>query len=510
MVGLVIKSLIAGSDAVGEQGDSVIGDLTGGEPLCRYGVARFTPVSTEPAVGAKPTDEISAYLLDALAKVPETSAVRIEQFFSPNPDAADPFQAMREAQLGVLNMGHRMDADAVFWGRQNANTGQLDLHFVSDALTSSPYDLMLPLTFSFKQPTHPDAFEAMRILLCAELVSKSLGGEQRGLQIARLSSMLEDMQDRINGGETFADVGNGVAVAYGFGAFMLTETGDRSYCASALRVLEPYIRQVLSDAGDTAKGAQADPNIQELRTEDLLNRITDFSKLRPFAIAALTLYGGLVNWSLIANLKARSGSLAVGIWRLLERRIELSVGTPVDRALAICKLAEAMVSTGKDAENAKIVDKGAAHYRRALGMINTRAHGPLYALTAYGLAEAIVSSSTINDVTVPDTQVVPVFQAALKVCGRRQQPYIWGRVMFALATVYLTNGNLHKDSEMLTNARMSYSQAYDAFMDAGAKGAARAASGGYTRSDNMLSQLGHRKSIMDATGGTDDSKAAAS
>ncbi len=134
-------------------------------------------------------------------------------------------------------------------------------------------------------------------------------------------------------------------------------------------------------------------------------------------------------------------------------------------------------------------------------MINARVHGPLYALIAYGLADAIVSSATIRDVTIPDTQVVPVFQAALKVCTRRDHPYIWGRIMFALATVYLTNGNLHKDIEMLTHARMSYSQAYEAFNEAGAKGAARAASGGFTRSENFLSQLGHRKTLMDATGG---------
>jgi hypothetical protein len=462
-------------------------------------------------------DDITEIVMTALSSVPESAGVRIDQFFAPNPDAPDPFHAIREAQLGVLNMAHRKDADAVFWGGADASNGHLDIYMVSDELTSSLYDLLLPQTYSFRQPTHADVAESLRVLMNAQLVLKSRGGEQRALQIARLSAIMEDLQERVLGGDIFSQAGPGAALAYAFGAFVLSETGDRSYCASALRVMEPYIRQMIGEIADkpvATAGKTAAPKAskaeavadsaqsgQEVQTVELINRVSDFSKVKPRIAAALALYGALVNWSLVANLKTRSGKLAVSIWRMLEHRIELSMGSPVDRALAICKLAEAMVLSGKDTENAKLVDKGAAHYRRALGLINARVHGPLYATIAYGLAEAIVSSATIRDVTIPDTQVVPVFQAALKVCARRDHPYIWGRIMFALASVYLTNGNLHKDIEMLTHARMSYSQAYEAFNEAGAKGAARAASGGYTRSENFLSQLGHRKAVMDATGG---------
>ncbi|NIY75846.1 hypothetical protein HED22_09340 [Thalassospira sp. HF15] len=519
IVGLVFKSLITGSDTVDDMGDGAGDDLAADDVLCRYGIARFTAADTNAHIGADSADNVSELVSAALKSVPETSGIRIDQFFSPNPDAADLFQAIREAQLGVLNVAHRKDSDTVFWGREDPGNGYVDLHMVSDALTSSLYDLMLPQTYSFRQPSHADVSEALRVLLNAQLVLKSRGGEQRALQIARLAAILEDLQDRVLGGDTFLQAGSGVALAYGFGAFVLSETGDRSYCATALRVMEPHIRQMVSDIADkptaaagktkTAapsglKGEALDGNDQggqENQLSDLLDRISDFSKVDPRTTAALALYGSLVNWSLVANLKTRSGALAVAIWRMLERRIELSMGSPVDRALSICKLGEAMVLTGKDKEDASLVDKGAGHYRRALGMINARVHGPLYATIAYGLAEAIVSSATIRDVTIPDTQVVPVFQAALKVCTRRDHPYIWGRIMFALATVYLTNGNLHKDIEMLTHARMSYSQSYEAFTEAGAKGAARAASGGYTRSENFLSQLGHRKAVMDATGG---------
>lgn len=536
MLGLVFKSLITGTDTNDEtQEDGAVGLVTN-DAICRYAIARFLPDDASAPGGVQAADDIGDRVASAVASVPESSGIRVNQFFKPNPDAVDPFQAIREAQLGVLNLGHRKDVEVVFWGHQDPASGQLDLHMVSDALTSSLYDLMLAQTYRFIQPNHPDFAEAMRVLLTSQLVLNSIGGEQRGLQIARLSAVLEDLQDRILGGETFAAAGPGAAFAYAFGAFILSETGDRVYCASALRVLEPHIRKILVDIADkpavAAKTAapksligeslkndnnngQSNSDPEEIKTEQLFGQISDCSKLDAKMTAALALYGALVNWSLVANLKTRSASLAVATWRLLERRVELSLGSPADRALSICKLGEALILMGKDKENAKIVEKGAAQYRRALGIVNARAHPPLYAITAYGLADAIVSSAIIRDVTIPDTQVVPVFQAALKVCTRRDHPYIWGRIMFALATVYLTNGNLDKDVEMLTNARMGYSQAYDAFIEAGAKGAARAASGGHTRSENFLSQLGHRKSVMDATGGdgdadTDAAKASAS
>lgn len=521
MVGLVIKSLITGSDAVNDTADVAELEAAGDEPVCLYAIARFMP-----PMDSDVADGFADLLNRVLSEVPESQAIRLDQFFAPNPEATDPFQAMREAQLSALNMGHRFDANAIFWGQQDPNTGLFDVHLVSDALTSSLYDLMLPLTYRFKQPDHHDAVEAYKILLFSQLVLKSRGGDQRLLQIARLSSMLEDFQERINQGEYFTAAGPGVAYVYAFGAFILCETGDRSYCASALRVLEPHILQILGDAADKPKDAAPKPKTpsgllgealpqkeaaaKQLRAEDLVTLITDHSKLSSQSTAVLALYGGLVNWSLIANLKARSGALATGLWKLLEHRVELSVGTTVDRALTVCKLGEALVATGKDAEDAKIIDMGASQYRRAITMVNTRAHAPLYAIIAYGLAEAIVASANTNDVNIPDAQVVPVFQAGLKVCARRDHPYIWGRIMFALATVYLTNGNIHQDSEMLAKARMGFSQAYEAFMDAGAKGAARAASGGYTRTENTLSQLGHRKAVMDATGGDGSGKEAAS
>lgn len=530
MVGLVIKSLITGNDTSGELVETAGDDTaSAAEPLCLYAIARFNRPDANAQGGVRPPDPLSDMIARSLADMPESSQIRLDQYFAPNSDAVDAFQAMREAQLNVLNMGRRVDADAVFWGQENHNTGGFDLHLVSDALTSSLYDLMLPLTHSFRQTDHPDVAQALRILLAAQLIFKSRGGEQRLLQISRLTTHLEEFQERINRGEHFEMAGQGVATAYAFGAFVLTETGDRTYCASALRVLEPHIRKTLGAAGESvsepakpkartssgllgesSRPQQKEEVVRELRTEDLVAQISDFSKIDARSAALLALYAGLVNWSLIASLKARSGALAIGIWKMLERRFELSMGSPVDRALAICKLAEAMVATGKDAEDAKLVEQGASQYRRALGMINSRAHAPLYAITAYGLAESIVSAAIINDVSIPDAQVVPVFQAALKICGRRDDPYIWGRTMFALATVYLTNGTQDQDVTMLSNARMGFSQSYEAFVDAGAKGAARAASGGYTRAENIISQMGHRKAVMEATGGDGSAKATAS
>ncbi len=527
MVGLVIKSLITGNETVEYDGETAE-EIAAEDTSYVYAIARFSAAKPALAGGPLPSDGFAEMIAASLTKIPESRAIRVEQYFAPNPDTIDPFQAMREAQLVVLNTGKRADADAIFWGQQDPATGDLDVHLISEPLVSSLYDLMLPITYVFRQPDHPDVAEALRILLAAALLLQSRGGEQRLLHISRLSSCLENFQDRINQGDKLTAVGSGVVIAYAFGVFMLTETGDRSYCASALKVLEPQIRAILTNAGETPKEIvkqrkasagllgetkqhkEEVAKLEEVRAEDLIARISDFSKINARSTAVLALYGGLVNWSLIGNLKARSGAVATGIWQLLERRFEQSVGSPVACALAICKLGEAMVASGKDAEDAKMVDEAGAQYRRALGMINNRTHAPLYSLTAYGLAESIVSSAAIKDVSIPDTQVVPVFQAALKVCARRDHPYIWGRIMFALATVQLTNGGLHKDMELLTSARRGFSQAYEAFVDAGAKGAARAASGGYTRSENALSQLGHRKAIMDATGGDDAVKAPAS
>ncbi|WP_430473919.1 hypothetical protein ACQ0MK_18895 [Thalassospira lucentensis] len=528
MVGLVIKSLITGNETV-ENDEDTAEEIAAEDTSYVYAIARFSAAKPAVAGGPQASDQFANLIAANLTKIPESRAIRIEQYFSPNPDAVDPFQAMREAQLVVLNTGKRADADAIFWGQQDPATGDLDVHLVSEPLVSSLYDLMLPMTYVFKQPDHPDVAEALRILLAAALLLQSRGGEQRLLHISRLSSCLENFQDRINQGDKLATVGSGVAIAYAFGVFMLTETGDRSYCASALKVLEPQIRRILTDAGDAptkevamqrkasagllgeAKQHKEEAtNEAEVRAEDLIARISDFSKINARSTAVLALYGGLANWSLIGSLKSGTGAVATGIWQLLERRFEQSVGSPVACALAICKLGEAMVASGKDAEDAKMVDNAGAQYRRALGMINNRTHAPLYSLTAYGLAESIVTSAAIKDVSIPDTQVVPVFQAALKVCARRDHPYIWGRIMFALATVQLTNGASQKDMDLLTSARRGFSQAYEAFGDAGAKGAARAASGGYARSENTLSQLGHLKAVMDATGGDDAVKAPAS
>ncbi|MDG4721444.1 MULTISPECIES: hypothetical protein [Thalassospira] len=526
MVGLVIKSLITGNDTSGDLSEPAHEGAQDDEPICLYAIARFDRPDTSGQGGFGASDPVVEKVSRSLLDIPESQSVLLDQLFAPNPDAVDDYQAMREAQLNVLNMGHRVDADAVFWGRKNA-VGGFDLHLVSDALASSLYDLMLPLTHSFRAVDHPDIAQFLKILLAAQLVFKSRGGEQRLLQIARLATHLEDIQERVNRGEYFEMAGPGAATAYAFGVFVLTETGDRTYCASALRVLEPHIRKILGDAGEPVSEPvktkprassgllgeavpQKDEASKELTTEDLVGLVSDFSRIDAKSTALLALYAGLVNWSLVANMKARSATLAISIWKMLERRFELSMGSPVDRALAICKMAEAMVACGKETENAKLIDSGASQYRRALAMVNNRAHAPLYAITAYGLAESIVAAAIVNDVTIPDTQVVPVFQAALKICARRDHPYIWGRTMFALATVYLTNGTVHKDTEMLSNARMGFSQAYEAFMDAGAKGAARVASGGHTRSENILSQLGHRKAIIDATGGEGAEKADAS
>ena len=225
------------------------------------------------------------------------------------------------------------------------------------------------------------------------------------------------------------------------------------------------------------------------KTEDMLRGVADLSLIDPERSAIMALYGTLLNWSMVSNMNARSGATAIGVWKLLERRFELMAGTPVSRAIAIGKLGEATMIHAKEIDDIEMAETASGHYRRALGLVNAKAHTVLYAQIAYGLAESVVAQSTIGSVGVVAEQVIPVFQAALKVCSRRDHPYLWGRAMFALGSVQFSLGAAEKDLKTISHARMNFSQAYDAFDEAAARGAARAASGSFTRAENMMHQL---------------------
>lgn len=167
----------------------------------------------------------------------------------------------------------------------------------------------------------------------------------------------------------------------------------------------------------------------------MLRGVADLSLIDPERSAIMALYGTLLNWSMVSNMNARSGATAIGVWKLLERRFELMAGTPVSRAIAIGKLGEATMIHAKEIDDIEMAETASGHYRRALGLVNAKAHTVLYAQIAYGLAESVVAQSTIGSVGVVAEQVIPVFQAALKVCSRRDHPYLWGRAMFALGSV---------------------------------------------------------------------------
>ena len=145
---------------------------------------------------------------------------------------------------------------AAFWGQINPVNGLLEVHFSNDMLVSPLYELLLPLVHTFRQPQHKDTAAALHILLTCELLARARGRDLRALQVARLASHLDDLQERLNNGENFADVGQGVTTAYAFGAVMLAETGERSYCLSAIRAIEPIVRQFLTLATETPKDSK--------------------------------------------------------------------------------------------------------------------------------------------------------------------------------------------------------------------------------------------------------------
>ncbi|MBO9506609.1 hypothetical protein [Thalassospira sp. A3_1] len=518
MVGLVFKSIFTTGEMV-EDG-SAPADMPGDrvEP-CLYAIAHFVP---EDPSGTPLPDQAGDWLKRTLSDIPDTAALMLGRHVAINTDIADAFQAVREAHAGVLNLARRQDATAVFWGQTNPDTGGLDVHFSNDLLASPLYELLLPLVHSFRQPQHKDTAAALHILLTCELLARARGHDQRALQVARLTSHLADLQERINNGESFDDVGQGVATAYAFGAVMLAETGERSYCVSAIRTIEPIVREFLTMAAEPPKEVKKAKQPAGLlhervtqqqtvetvaKTEDMLRGIGDLSLINPERSAVLALYGTLLNWSMVSNMNARSGATAIGLWKLLERRFELMAGTPVSRAIAIGKLGEAMMIHAKETEDIEMAQTASGHYRRALGLVNAKAHTVLYAQIAYGLAESVVAQSSIGSIGVPAEQVIPVFQAALKFCSRRDHPYLWGRAMFALGSVQFSTGAAEKDIKLISQARMNFSQAYEAFDEAAARGAARAASGSFTRAENMLHQLAQRQSVIDATGGTSEAKA---
>lgn len=105
MIGLVFRSLLTGAETVNQSGEAAGESPVARDVLCRYGIARFVPAKSSIGTGAMPADAIADMAVDALLSVHDTDAVRIDQYFIPDPDAADPFQAVREAQLGALNVG---------------------------------------------------------------------------------------------------------------------------------------------------------------------------------------------------------------------------------------------------------------------------------------------------------------------------------------------------------------------------------------------------------------------
>ncbi|OSQ49955.1 hypothetical protein [Thalassospira alkalitolerans] len=518
MVGLVFKSMFVAGETVDDDSLPIKG-LAKPENICLYAIAPFA--ANDPS-GTAALDPFGQWLQKVLSDIPETAAVALDRHIVVNADVADPFLGIREANSGALNQARRQDASAVFWGRNNAEARLLDVHFINDTLNSPLYELLMPLVHSFRQPQHKDTAAAMRVLLVCEMLSQARGHDRRALQIAQLVSHVEDFQERIKNGEYFTDVGQGVATAYALGVVMLAETGERSYCVTAIRVLKPIVRNILKKIGEQPKEAKPEQKATGLlnqraalpqatgtvtKIEDLLRNVADLALIDPEKSAILALYGTLLNWSMISNMNAGSAKEAIGIWKLLERRFELMAGTPVSRAVAIAKLGEAMMIHAKEIDDIETVEAANGHCRRALALINSRAHTVLYAQTAYGLAETVVAHSTISGISIPSEQVIPVFQAALKVCSRRDNPYLWGRAMFALGSVQFSVGASDKDIKLIGQARMNFSQAYDAFDEAGARGAARAASSSYTRSENIMHQLEQRQSIIDATGGASEAKA---
>lgn len=433
--------------------------------------------------GGDPDRQVSDWLLTALQDVPGVALEGVEGAFKVSNEGPDPYHGVRDAHFKALNSASRRDCDSVFWGEVLPDRAQIRVRFSTRNGVLATHELFLPLVHVFNLPATADASAAAQILLGIEALRCAPVGAERGLELARLSSRLEDLQDRINRGDRLDQAGTGVVTAYAWGAMVLAETGDRSYCLTAIKVLEPLSAACLTQPAGQEQDAE---NPDAMPSTGLAGA----DSLTPETTALLALYGCLLNWSMVSNASDRAGETAIEIWKLLERRFEYMAGAQTAQALCHARLGEACVAVARHTEDVRRADDGINHFRKSIGLIKVKTQAALYAQTAYGLGDAMIAHGELSEIGVPYDKVIPVFQAALKVCSRRDNPYLWGRAMFALASAQSAFGWEEKDRSMLTMARNNFAHAHQALDEAGARGAARAASGGYMRAENMLEKIG--------------------
>ncbi|OSQ40603.1 hypothetical protein [Thalassospira mesophila] len=461
-----------------------------GDVLFVCGIAEF-------GVGGVEGSEIQSAIIKSLADFSGFDFPAISQHMAMSTDAVDPFHAVRDAQNWAWSAGLRHNCSALLWGDGVAGQNRLDLWLASKQNTYAPHELFISQKYGFSLPLGEDFGQSIKLLLLAASLRLSNDPTRRNLVSAKLAKALEYQQDRARNLDTIDESGDGVALCFATSALALAENGDRGWCQLASEVLEPLVARCFGF------DARADRDQLTMMIAGAGHAGVD--QLLPEHIALLALYGHLLNWSALGSSASRVSLLAVEIWRILHRRFEFAAGASVAQAVCLTRLGEACCAHARETKDAALAAEAVNHLRGALGASDAKAYPVLYGLTAYHLGDALIAHGELAKTGLLYESIIPFFQATLKVCSRRENPYLWGRAMFALATVQAMQGRDTRDVAILRTAKMNFVQAQQNLEEAGARSAARTAMGGQMRVETLIADITTKE--MEASSGVSPSTA---
>ncbi|OKH87594.1 hypothetical protein [Thalassospira sp. TSL5-1] len=492
-LGLVIRAMLG--LVPGQTAPSTLvsdGNQNGGNGQGVCGVADF---------GLEGLD-LGASLKTLLADFPDYDVVAVSHRISISCDTPDPFYAVRDAQSLAWNAALRQNCTSLVWGHVSDDQKSLSLWFACRQNGFSPHELFLAQKYDFTLPLAEDFAEALKLLLLSERLGRADSAALRGENAARLAKALEAQQDRIRNQDFVEECGEGTSLAYATACLALAENGDRSWCQLGAEAIEPLIAACLGGDASLDRDALA-LHISRAGASGVEN-------LRAEHVAVLALYGHLLNWASLGSSASRVPMMAVDIWRILLHRFEYAAGATVTKSICLLRLGEACCALARETRNDDLAEQAVNYLRRALGVCEANSHPVLYGLITYHLGDALIAHGKLIKTGVEFANIIPFFQATLKVCGRRENLYLWGRAMFALATVQAMQGREDRNIGILRTARMNFIQAQQNLEEAGARSAARTAVGGQMRVEAAIHEMAANGKDVEANVGNAPSAKAAS
>ncbi|RCK54182.1 hypothetical protein TH25_02350 [Thalassospira profundimaris] len=425
--------------------------------------------------------DLTVSIKTLLADFPAPDVVAVSQRISISSDTVDPFFAVKDAQSMAWNAALRQNCTSLLWGHVSDDQKYLSLWFASRQNGFSPHELFLAQKYDFTLPLAEDFAEALKLLLLSERLRRADSAVLRSDNATRLAKALEARQDRVRNPDFVAECGEGVSLAYATACLALAENGDRGWCQLGAEAIEPLVA--------TCLGAEASQDRDALAIHISRAGTSGVENLRAEHVAVLALYGHLLNWASLGSSASRVPMMAVDIWRILLHRFEYAAGATVSKSICLLRLGEACCALARETRNEDLAEAAVKYLRRALGGCDANSHPVLYGLITYHLGDALIAHGELIKTGVEFTNIIPFFQATLKVCGRRENLYLWGRAMFALATVQAMQGRENSDITILRTARMNFIQAQQNLEEAGARSAARTALGGQMRVEAAIHEM---------------------